>query len=140
MPTQDDLIYAMSVAKFFSTNALNKGYHQLELDEESRYITTFTTHWGLFRYKRLSFGINSAAEIFQKAIYDMVKDIKGVTNISDDIIEDAGKRILETRTLCFYVITGTPSKRQEDADRLLRFTESIHSRLNRNQISEAFNG
>ena len=86
MPTLDDLIYWMNGSTIFSKIDLNKGYHQLELDEESRYITTFTTHVGLFRYKRLSFGINSAAEIFQKAVYDMVKDIKGVKNISDDII------------------------------------------------------
>ena len=39
-------------------------YHQLELDEESRQITTFTTHKGLFQYKRLNFGTNSASEIF----------------------------------------------------------------------------
>ena len=36
---------------------LNNGYHQLVLHEESRYITTFTTHVGLRRYKRLMFGI-----------------------------------------------------------------------------------
>ena len=68
MPTLDDLIYWMNGSTIFSKIDLNKGYHQLELDEESRYITTFTTHVGLFRYKRLSFGINSAAEIFQKAV------------------------------------------------------------------------
>ena len=30
-------------------------YHQLELEDESRDITTFVTHAGLFRYKRLIF-------------------------------------------------------------------------------------
>ena len=86
MPTLDDLIYTMNSAKVFSKNDLNKGYHQLELDEESRYNTTFTTHMGLFRYKRLSFGINSVTEIFEKDIYAMVKDIKDVMDISDDIV------------------------------------------------------
>ena len=70
----------------FSKIDLNKGYHPLELVEESRYITTFVTYQGLFRYKRLCLGINRASKIFQWAISDMLTGIKGVNNISDDII------------------------------------------------------
>ncbi|XP_060594467.1 uncharacterized protein LOC132748833 [Ruditapes philippinarum] len=66
--TIDDMIVDLSGARVFSKLDLNHGYHQLELSEESRNITTFTTHVGLRRYKRLSFGINSAAEIFQNAL------------------------------------------------------------------------
>ena len=76
----------MNGATIFSKIDLNKGYHQLELHPESRYITTFTTHKGLYRYKRLSFGINSAAETFQKKISDVIQNIRGARNISDDII------------------------------------------------------
>ena len=67
--------------------AFNPGHNsQLELDEDFRNITTFATHIGLFRYKRLSFGINSAAEIFKKSIEEVLQGIDGVRNISDDII------------------------------------------------------
>ena len=86
VPTVEDLIVDLNGATVFSKIDLNQGYHQLELDEESRSITTFATHIGLFRYKRLSFGINSAAEIFQKSIEDVLQGIEGVRNISDDII------------------------------------------------------
>ena len=41
---------------------------------------------GIFQYKRLNFGINTAAEIFQKAIEQVIAGIDGVLNISDDII------------------------------------------------------
>ena len=61
-------------------------YHQLELDEESRQITTFTTHKRLFQYKRLKFGTNSASEIFQHKIQGVFNGIPGCRNISDDII------------------------------------------------------
>lgn len=61
-PTVDDIIHDINGAKLFSKLDLNKGYHQIELHTDSRYITTFTTQTGLWRYKRLSFGINSAAE------------------------------------------------------------------------------
>ena len=70
----------------FSKLDLNQGYNQLELHEDSRCITTFATHVGLRRYNRLFFGINSAAEIFQEAIRNTLSDLKGVMNISDDIL------------------------------------------------------
>ena len=62
------------------------GYHQLTLAEESRCITTFTTHKGLRRYARLNFGTNSASETFQKVINEQTQDIPGSLNISDDVI------------------------------------------------------
>ncbi|CAC5390165.1 unnamed protein product [Mytilus coruscus] len=58
----------------------------LELTQESRNITTFTTHVGLRRYKRLSFGVTSAAEIFQNTLSTALEGLEGVRNISDDII------------------------------------------------------
>ncbi|VDI77264.1 Hypothetical predicted protein [Mytilus galloprovincialis] len=65
-PTLDDMILDLNGSKVFLKMDLRSGYHQLELNEESRNITTFTTHVGLRRYKRLSFGVSSAAELFPK--------------------------------------------------------------------------
>ena len=54
-----------------------KGYHQLELEENSRNVTTFSTHIGQYRYKRLNYGTMSAAEIFQKVVREeLTQDIK----------------------------------------------------------------
>lgn len=85
-PTLDDLISDLNGATIFSKIDLRAGYHQLELAPESRDITTFATHQGLYRYKRLNFGVNAAAEIFQKAIQSVISGIPGTRNISDDII------------------------------------------------------
>ena len=119
MPTLDDLKHDLNGAKVFSTVDLNKGYHQLELEENSRPITTFITHKGLYTYKRLCFGINSAAEIFQKKIEEMLQGIEGVKNMSDDIIiyaksEEAQNRILEKvlARLRENNITVNPQKRK----------------------------
>lgn len=65
---------------------MSQAYHQLELDEASRYITTFSTHEGLFRYKRLNYGTNAAAEIFQYTLQQQLQGLSGVQNIADDII------------------------------------------------------
>ena len=85
-PTVDDLIHDLNGATIYPHLDLRSGYHQLELAPESRYITTFSTHLGLHRYKRLIFGISCASEIFQHAIEQVLMGIPGVKNISDDII------------------------------------------------------
>lgn len=86
MPTLDDLISDLNGSTVFSKLDLSSAYHQLELAEESRFITTFSTHVGLRRYKRLLFGVNAASEIFQNAISELLSDIPGAKNLSDDII------------------------------------------------------
>ena len=62
------------------------GFHQIELDEGSRDITTFAMHDRLLRYKRLSLGVNSAPEKYQQKVTQVISDIGGVQNIADDLI------------------------------------------------------
>ena len=86
VPTVDELLQDMSGAVKFSKVDLEAGYHQILLDQESRSITTFITHRGLFRYKLLPFGINAASEVFQNAIQNALQGLDGTRNIADDII------------------------------------------------------
>ena len=86
MPTLPEIIHDLKGATIFSKLDLRSGHHQLLLHKDSRYITTFSTHKGLFQYKRLSFGINAAAEKFQDVIATAIGDIQNCKNISDDII------------------------------------------------------
>ena len=86
IPTTEDLLSEVSGSKYFSVLDLNQAYHQVELDESSRYITTFSTHVGIYRYKRLFFGVTSAAEIFHNLIRELISNIPGVVNASDDIL------------------------------------------------------
>ena len=65
---------------------LNTAYHQIDLTESCHYITTFSTHIGLKRYTRLNYGMNSVSDIFGNIIRQLVSDIPGVKNITDDII------------------------------------------------------
>ena len=85
-PTIEELTSDLNGATVFSKIDLTAGYHQLELAPASRAITTFSTHMGLFRYKRLNFGVNAAAEHFQHTIQGVIAGIPGVKNVSDDII------------------------------------------------------
>ena len=85
-PTIDDLVVELNNAKIITKLDLKSGYNQLVIEPESRYITTFCTHVGMFRYKRLSLGINAASEIFQREISKLICGAQGAINFSDDII------------------------------------------------------
>lgn len=82
----DEVLQSLNQSTMFSKMDLKWGYHQLELHPDSRSITTFTTHCGLYQYKRLMFGISSAPEVYQHVIQQSLQRCQGVANISDDII------------------------------------------------------
>ena len=46
--TVDEVLQSLNLSTVFSKLDLKWGYHQLELHPDSRIITTFTTHCGLF--------------------------------------------------------------------------------------------
>ena len=68
IPTVDKVLQSLNQSTVFSKLDLKWGYHQLELRPDSRSITTFSTHCGLYWYKRLMFGISSAPEVYQRVI------------------------------------------------------------------------
>ena len=73
-------------ATIFSKVELDSWYHQLVLHPYCRYISTFSTHMGLYRYKRLIFCVNAAAEVCLRGQFGLCFGIKGEKNICEDII------------------------------------------------------
>ena len=59
IPTIEETLQEMSGCSVFSKLDLRMGYHQIELHPRCHNITTFVTSCGLFRFKRLMFGISS---------------------------------------------------------------------------------
>ena len=49
-------------------------------------LCTTTTHQGLYEFKRLPFGVNVAAIRFQRLVSELLKGIKGVVALLDDIL------------------------------------------------------
>ncbi|XP_041769686.1 uncharacterized protein K02A2.6-like [Anopheles merus] len=87
MPTIEDFLPRFTSAKIFSRLDIKDAFHQVELDEKCRYITTFITHMGLFRYKRLMFGIVIVPEVFQKIMVQVLaKCSSNAVNYIDDIL------------------------------------------------------
>lgn len=86
LPTLDDILPQLSGAKFFSKLDIKNAFHQIELSQKSRFITTFITKRGLMRYTRLIFGINNAPELFQKILERVLVGCKGSAIYLDDIL------------------------------------------------------
>ena len=84
--TAEDIIVAVNGATVFSKLDIYKAYHQVELDEKCKYLTTTTSHIGLWQHNRLHMGISSAQEIFTEVIRTMLEDLPGQLNMTDDIL------------------------------------------------------
>ena len=65
---------------------MNNAFLQFELDPASREITTFTTHEGLQRFKKLLFGTNVASEISQRKMGEILGNIPNCLAIVDNVI------------------------------------------------------
>ena len=86
IPTIEDELLDLNRATVFSKINLKWGFHLIKLEEDSRAITTFITHRGLYRYCPLMFGITSAPEKYQKTISDVLAGYSIVANIADDLV------------------------------------------------------
>ncbi len=73
-------------ASIFTKLDLRNGYLQVPLAEESRHLTAFVTHDGVFQYRRTCFGLSSAPSAFQKIISTVISGIDGTINYLDDIV------------------------------------------------------
>ncbi|KAL7291197.1 hypothetical protein TKK_0015038 [Trichogramma kaykai] len=86
LPTMSKLLPSLRGAKYFSRLDIKDAFHQIEIHKDSRNITTFSTSKGLYRYKRLMFGITCAPEIFQKILEKILLKCDGSINFIDDIL------------------------------------------------------
>ena len=85
-PKVEDYISKLSQCKYWFKLDLPHACHQLELDEESRRLTTMSTVWGTVRMKRLSMGLLNAQNVYDESMCHFLHDIKNTANYRDHII------------------------------------------------------
>lgn len=85
-PTVEEVLEELNGSTVLSKLDLRWDFHDIELHEDSRNITIFITYEGLFRYKRLIFGVNAAPEKYQHVIRQAIPGVEGAINIADDLI------------------------------------------------------
>lgn len=86
LPHTEELLHKLHGAKYFSKIDLAAAYHQVLLSPESRELTTFITDSGLYRFKRVCFGLASAPSAFQKMMATILQNCEKTLCYIDDVI------------------------------------------------------
>lgn len=86
LPTTEELTTQFHGSTIFSKLDLRQGYLQVPLHPESRNLTAFITHKGVFHYKRMAFGLSLAPSCFQKIMGSIFAGIPGAPVYLDDIV------------------------------------------------------
>lgn len=89
LPTINEVLAIHNGAVCFAKLDLKQAYQQLVLDDESAEMLTVNTHKGLYRVRRLPFGVSAAAGLFQRVIENVVRGIPGTIAYLDDIFISA---------------------------------------------------
>ena len=88
MPNLNNCLYSAHNVQYFTKLDLVRGYYQVNLDEESKDLTAFSTSKNHFQFKRLSFGLKNSGIAFQKMMQQMLSPLRSSRIIVyiDDIL------------------------------------------------------
>jgi len=86
IPRVSELLTKLNKGVVFTKLDLAQAYQQVELEEESKALVTITTHKGLFKCNRLSYGIASAPGLFQREMESILQRIDNVGIFFDDVV------------------------------------------------------
>jgi hypothetical protein len=85
MPRIDDIFDRLSGSKIFSALDLTQGYHQIELEKESRKYTAFSTQTAHYQFIRMPFGLKTAPAAFSRIMNQILGHLTFVEVYLDDI-------------------------------------------------------
>ncbi|CAK1595529.1 unnamed protein product [Parnassius mnemosyne] len=88
LPNIADLFDKLGKSTYFSTLDLASGYHQIELNEDDRQKTAFSTQNGHYECLRMPFGLKTAPATFQRAMNNVLRGLQEIYCLVylDDVI------------------------------------------------------
>ena len=88
LPNLTESVFSLYGNKFFSSLDLRRAYYQIEIDEDSKEYTAFSTPNNHYEFNRLSFGLRNAPSCFQREIQKVISGFPSgkVTAYIDDIL------------------------------------------------------
>lgn len=96
LPIIDDIFADLSECRVFCVLDLTGAYQQVAASERSQEWLTVNTHKGLYRFRRLVFGVASAPAIFQEIMDKLLEGMKNVKCYFDDVLI-GGSNIVECK-------------------------------------------
>jgi hypothetical protein len=81
-----DLMRKLSGFKYATAIDLSMGYYHIPLDLEAQKLCTTILPWGKIQYKRLPMGVKTSPGIFQRIMYELLRDIPNIQVYLDDIL------------------------------------------------------
>ena len=81
--TIDDVIPKESGASHISILDARSGFWQVELDDKSSKLCTFSTPWGKYTWKRLPFRLTCSGDVFQEKMDTVFGKLDGLSGIAD---------------------------------------------------------
>lgn len=87
-PFISTILDSLRNSTYVSSLDLKSGFHQIEMDEESKALTAFTVPFkGLFQYKKMPFGLCNAPATFQNLMDNLLRPLQSKCFVyMDDII------------------------------------------------------
>jgi len=88
MPNIDEILGKLGQCQYLTTIYLAKGFHQIEMDQDSIQKTAFSTKSGHYEYVRMPFGLRNAPATFQRCMNNILRPLlyKHCLVYLDDII------------------------------------------------------
>ena len=117
MPNQEMVIGKLGASGYFTKIDLSKGYWQIPIKKEHRYLTAFQTEMGLRQFRVMPFGLNKSGAVFCRMVRELLQGLPNVESYIDDLTIqtpdweghlDAVRRVLER--LRHHSLTARPTK------------------------------
>jgi hypothetical protein len=68
LPKQEGILQALTGSQWLSTFDALSGFTQLEMADDSKELTGFRSHRGLYQFKRMPFGYRNGPSVFQRVM------------------------------------------------------------------------
>ena len=86
LPTIEEVTTCLGKAKVFTVLDASNRFWQILLDDKSGMLTCFNTPFGRFKWVRMLFSVNSAREVWQRRMPEIVKGLPGAEVMFDDFL------------------------------------------------------
>ena len=83
-PTEE-ITHKLAGSVIFSKLDARHGYWSVQLDDESKRLTTFNSPFGRYCFRRLPFGLNLIQDVFQERMDYILEKCPGTISIADDV-------------------------------------------------------